>query len=213
MTIESLSAKSSISVSKISALENNRTDNVSIRTLIDIADALSTDLCSLVSEIHIGEYDECLKEFDEEDCINLIAHSDIIKTYYPPMLRDHEISSLLEFIVILPMLDPLDLYDNFERILCSTNGSEDYISEQISSSWKKVPDSPVKQYCERELASIRKIRQTGTPDLLDSFSIEEYKRAVSDFPLMRDYIEKRHSFLVNLRHLCKNNPWNNENDD
>ncbi len=209
LTIEALSQKADIAVTVISAIENNRATGVTLSTLINLANALGSDLESLITGINTAEYDVPVNELDEEECINLIARSEILKTFYPPMARDHEISSMLELIVVLPLLNPLDLYDNLLRISCSTDGYEDYIAEQISQSWRRVPDSPMRQYAEKELASIRKIRQDGDPDFSESFLHVQFRNSTSDFEMIQDYIMKRYSYIKDIKYLCENNPWLN----
>ena len=199
MTIPDLAEKPGISVSTLSAIENERAQNISIRTLDDIATALKTSFTAIISPLNIQDnYSIPLKEFDEDDCFFVLEKKAIEKTYYPPNMRNHKISSMLELALILPLLDLNDLYDIYYRILGCAVNYEDYISELFDRCWNRVPDSPEKRYIQTELDTICAIRNgnsTASIQNADNNGFDEYRKT----------LQNKQANINMLRRLINNN--------
>jgi len=209
LSILDLSHKSGVSFSTLSALENEHSNNISVKVLYELASALNTDFLSLVTPIiSQDEYIISPNQFDEEDCINSIAKSDIKKTYYPPIMRHHQISSMLELAIILPLLNPNDLFDVHYRILGAAIGYEDYISEKFDWLWNSVPDSPSKRYVQKELDKIHSIRNgiDYVEDFIDTSNEE--------LDALQETLENKRTFLTMLRDTinanCMFNTYNHK---
>ncbi len=203
MTIPSLAEASSVSTSRISDLENEHLDNVTVNTLELLAGALECDVISLLSPISDGEFTDMCKDMlspeEEIDLSDCIYKTKLQKTYYPPNAEYNKISSFLELTLILPLLDPLDLYDNYFRILGRIGSYEEYISDQFDYSWRQVPDSPAKRYVEKELCIIREKRD-GNTDFDIPFD-EEYK---AEYDAYDKLVSEKKEFIKDLLFLMKN---------
>lgn len=202
ISIESLSEKSNISVSTISHLENCRADNISIKALISLSDALEIDLESLISK---QDFLESCNEADliktEDDLVEVIAASDKLKTYYPPTLQYNKISSLLEFLIIFPLLDPVLFYDFIFTLKGDTYSRGAYISQKLDRLWKEVPDSPAKRFAEGELELSYGLRQ-GEYDAVYKQS-QKYKDYISDknneYDEYLNTVKEKHIFIKNCK--------------
>ena len=201
-TIETLSELSGVSVSQISLLENNRADNISIKYLVSIANALNRDLDSIVSKLDFEEYSDSAEYLDDEDMFaNAIEASDKMKTYYPPIFQNAQISSLAELIIVFPLLDPFLFYEALCRILGDTQNRGDYISKKIDYVWGGVPDSPAKRFAESELKKSHNLRQGIHP------SFDEQKEIVTDSDKEKEFdeytnlIKEKYEIIKNIKTL------------
>ena len=203
MTIPALSEASNISTSRISDLENERLDNVTINTLELLAGALECDVVSLHSPISDEKYAEISKDMldteKENDLSYCIYRTKLQKTYYPPNTKHNKISSLLELTLILPLLDLSDLYENYFRILGRVDRYEEYISNQFDYSWRQVPDSPAKRFVEKELRIIREKRNGNTD--FDIPLDDEYR---AEYNAYEKLVTEKREFIKDLLSLTKN---------
>ena len=201
LTIRDLSLKSGISFSTLSAIENERSTNISTRILVNLASALQTDFLTIVTPINsVDKYIVPIDEFDEEDCINTLAQAEIKKTYYPPTMRYHKISSMLELAIVLPLLDLGSIYDTSLRIMGAAIDYEDYISELFDRLWDSVPDSPAKQCVQKELDSILAIRN-GALDIEEYYSDKTHEELDS----LRITLQNKLSYAKMLREVLTHN--------
>lgn len=203
MTIPALSEASNISTSRISDLENEHLDNVTVNTLELLAGALECDVVSLLSPISDEKYAEISKDMldseKENDLSYCIYRTKLQKTYYPPNTRYNKISSLLELTLILPLLDLSDLYENYFRILGRVDRYEEYISNQFDYSWRQVPDSPAKRFVEKELRIIREKRNGNTD--FDIPLDDEYR---AEYNAYEKLVTEKREFIKDLLSLTKN---------
>lgn len=120
------------SVTTICQIENGNAKNMTLVVLCNIAKALDIDFTTLISPFTAHGYGEIdsksCKNLSENEAIQRIRQTEIQKTYYPPLNRYHEISSMLELALILPLIDLAELYDICQRIKGDAIGFEDYIS-------------------------------------------------------------------------------------
>jgi transcriptional regulator with XRE-family HTH domain len=203
MTIPALSEASNVSTSRISDLENEHLDNVTISTIELLAGALGCDVISLLSPISDKKYAEMSKDMlgpeEESDLSNCIYKATLQKTYYPPNATYNKISSMLELTLVLPLLDPSDLYENYFRILGQVSRYEEYISQQFDYSWRQVPDCPAKRFVEKELRIIREKRD-GNSDF-DIPHDEEYQ---AEYVAYKKLVIEKRKFINDLLSLTRN---------
>ena len=201
-TIETLSGLSDVSVSQISLLENNRADNISISILVSIANALNVNLESIVSKLDFAEYTDSAESLEDEDAfINAIAASDKMKTYYPPIFRNTQISSLLELIIVFPLLDPFLFYENLCRFCGDINNRGDYISEKLDYTWSKVPDSPAKRFAENELKKNYNLRQGIHPSFDEEMELLTNPEKDNELEEYINQVKKRYEFITRLKSI------------
>lgn len=196
LRIIDLAHRAKLSKSLISSIENEYVNNISLRTLEQLAEGLDTDVVSLMTPISLEEYD------DISDAEYVISKKEMEKIFYPPMARYGYISSMLELSIILPLIEPSRLYDIYLRIGGQTDDREYYISELFTRAWEDVPDSLEKRYVEKELQRIHEKRM-GNEDFetdCDDMYFNEYKA-------YEQMIEKRRDFVNRLRWLLDDNPF------
>ena len=194
LRIIDLAHRAKLSKSLISSIENEYVNNISLRTLEQLAEGL--DVVSLMTPISLEEYD------DISDAEYVISKKEMEKIFYPPMARYGYISSMLELSIILPLIEPSRLYDIYLRIGGQTDDREYYISELFTRAWEDVPDSLEKRYVEKELQRIHEKRM-GNEDFetdCDDMYFNEYKA-------YEQMIEKRRDFVNRLRWLLDDNPF------
>lgn len=202
MSIPALAEASGVSKNRISDLENENLNNVTINTIALLSGALECDAVSLLTPISGDEYANMGKDMlgPEEECeLSTCIHmTKLQKTYYPPLAEFNKISSMTELVLILPLLDPADQYENHFRIAGQTIGREEYVSHQFDYSWKHVPDSPAKRYVEKELRIISE-RRAGNTDF-DIPMDEEYK---AEYEAYEKLVTEKRQFVNDLKSAIK----------
>lgn len=199
-----LAYRAKLSKSLISAIENEHVNNISLKTLEQLAEGLDTDIASLMTPISLEEYN-CIAEdiFDAEEMIvNSINEREMEKSFYPPLARYSDISSMLELILVLPLINPWRLYDIYLRIKGRTDSYEYYISELYTRAWKDVPDSPEKRYVEKELQYIHEKRM-GNGDFKIKID-DEYKEEYNAYSQM---LKRKSDFIEKLSRLFDDDPF------
>lgn len=172
LTNQELADKAGVSLNVIKKMQSvKEIGSCRIDTLVRVAQALDCDIISLLDYGLYNEYDYVLPKCkkDIEDCKNLQHEMIIKRTYYPPILKTTDISTLMEFLVILPFLSLDTLSDILYRCAGTSINNEQYISNCISSAWNDVPSSNSKIYAEKILEIIRKIRNNNV------YGIAEYR--------------------------------------
>ena len=189
------------SVTTICQIENGNAKNMTLVVLCNIAKALDIDFTTLISPFTAHGYGEIdsksCKNLSENDAIQRIRQTEIQKTYYPPLNRYHEISSMLELALILPLIDLAELYDICQRIKGDAIGFEDYISSLFDHSWRIVPESPEKRAVQKRLDEIRALRR-GKP-------YPEHEYIDDDYDALADLLETKREQMAALRGIIKNN--------
>ncbi len=171
MTIDCLATAAGVSKTEIISIEKGKKVNPTTDTLISIAGILGCKYTELFESAEDKQFtdpgkdylffEETVTEELEED-VEYQKYMQLQKVYYPPISNFNEISSLLEFFIVLPLLDSADLYESLYRIGGYEIDRELYISEQFDYCWQNVPDSAAKRYAEKRLKRIREIRNGNT---------------------------------------------------
>lgn len=197
LTQSELAKKSGVSQSQISTIENGDCD-VKISTLVSLTDAMNISLTDLFSDysnidnntfINENEYD------DYEVTLNLYNNLNIQKTFYPPKYDDIKISTLMDFIVYLPLIDIEYLFMILSRTYGNFNLREEYICKQFDWLVNQIPDSPAKQYADYVYLIIQERKKLNNPELKAELKIDggcvEYN----------EQINKKESLYRDLNHL------------
>ena len=195
LTQAQLAEKSGVSQSQISSIENGDY-NVRLQTLALIADALNIDMTDFFIDFGIDNDDE-LVDFSEDLC-----NYEVFKSYYPPKVFNKKISTLLEFMVYLPLIDPWDLYSALQRIGGDFTGSEIYISTQLEGTLCHLPEGPEKDYADYVYSILQQRKDTHSIDLSSSYQDDEMK---DNYKAYIDLIEKKQKFYndsIDVLHLA-----------
>ena len=214
LTQAQLAAQAGLSKSFVGLIETGRQTNFSINTLFSIAEALNTTIQNLV--VHVNAQEDSLIEKginiyapeNAEDTGDLILQQTaIINTYYPPNYSDHTISSLLEFLLYLPLIAPMDLKECLCRIDGDIVDNENYICNLMDKLVCAIPESPAKQFADIEYAQIRKKRAQHTISKLvcdlsdpdDVQSLSEKHDAYTEILQLQYHFEKALKKISSLK--------------
>lgn len=132
-------------------LERGQINSVSIGIITSICKVLGITLSELFAELE----DTGSTTKDDAYANDLYAQM-IEKACYPPSVEGMPVSTLLQFLVYLPLIQPELLIDSLARIDGAFWGSESYVLKQINLCIKRIPASPAKAYadiCARDLVS------------------------------------------------------------
>lgn len=193
LTQGQLAKKSGVSQSQISSIENGDY-NVRIKTLALLADALNINMSDFFIEFNMT--DKCMadSENDEYDSSEEDLHYyEVFKSYYPPKVYDLKISTLLEFIVYLPLIEPWALYSALQRIGGVFDRHEIYISEKIGDIIRDLPKSPEKDYADYVYSILQQRNETHAIDL-SSYSDE----ILDNYNAYNDLIEKKKKLHLDI---------------
>ncbi len=186
-TITDLSNISEISKTRIIDIESGQINNVSITTLENLADALNTDVTSLLQTI---SSDEVLKGAAPDNW-----EFAVLSTFYPSVdIYNHKISSLVELVLILPLIDPVDLFECLKRIAGYVDFQHNYIHNLLDYCWSMVPDSLAKNYVKKQLELVKE-RRLGNYNFYIDEDDSMYKKE-----------KKAYNELINQKYAFINNP-------
>lgn len=196
LTQGQLAEKSGISQSQISSIENGDY-NVRVQTLALLADALNINMADFF--IEFNKEDWCDADCEDVKFYKLATafyEYEIYKSYYPPKLFDKGISTLLEFIVYLPLVDPLDLYSALQRIGGDFSNNETYISDQLEALISHLPEGPEKDYADHVYSILQQRRDTRSIDL------SSYDDEMKDsYIAYNDLLEKKQKFYDDIMNV------------
>ena len=203
-----LAKMSNISSTYLSLLENGKRNNISLTTLYMICDALHIKVNQLL----------CISSYSADDPIDtsdslemaeaqqvIISDDKILLSFYPEKYNNNKISSLLEFVLYLPLIDETMLYDALNAIQGHFLGNEIYICKRINSLIKRITDSPAKKFADEQLNLIHQKRDKHIADLeiqegdIDIDGYEQYINLLQT----KLHIAQLNSLLNNLQKEIK----------
>lgn len=193
LTQGQLAEKSGVSQSQISAIENGDY-NVRVKTLALLADALNINMSDFF--IQFNKTDECKADSTSgEYDISLedLYQYEIYKAYYPPKVYNTQISTLLEFIVYLPLIEPWALYSALQRIGGVFDRRETYISKCFADIIRDIPKCPEKDYADHVYSILQQRNDTHSIDL-SSYSDE----ILNNYNAYNNLIEKKKMLHLNI---------------
>lgn len=139
-TQENLCNQAEIGITTLRGIENEGR-NCSLDILIRILGTLDISLPSFFKEVsteYAPEDSEEEKEFNAR----------ILECMYPPRLSSFSVTTLLDFLVYLPLLEYKDIIDILLRISGDIVGYELYILQLLDKAVKAIPQSPAKDYAD-----------------------------------------------------------------
>lgn len=156
MTQEQLAEMVNLSKNTIANIESRSIkQNNTINTIESIATALGVPAYQLlIDEDELDDFHS-----DKANAENITA------TYYPPVHYLYNISTLIEFLIYLPLIDHRNLYHNLiSAVAGCVFDSELYISSKIDNLVRRIPDSPEKKFADFTFSKIRAIREGKSRD-------------------------------------------------
>lgn len=139
-----LARRSDLSKTYLGEFERGQRQNISITAVARIAEALGVTLSDLFKDIEIS--DESWE--DEDSFLAVLCEKKIEDACYPVGLEGFSVTTLMQFLVYLPLLQPQYILDSLLRIGGSFEGYESYILKQINFCISKIPNSCAKQYAD-----------------------------------------------------------------
>ena len=166
LTQAELAEKVGVSQNYISRLENGL-ENPTLYSLLNIANALEVDIIDLFHlftdkkigqfEWHEAENEALLREHCES-----IYQRRIFKTFYPDPYDSCQITGLMEFMIYLPLINPISLYEALLEIDYANDSvsKEAEVAFQLSSLIDDIEDSPAKQFADLLYSELEERRKT-----------------------------------------------------
>lgn len=142
---EVLAQESGISKTYLGELERGKLNNVSILVIDGIARALGVTMGELFEDIEKSD----AAWGNDDNFANAIYQKKLEDACYPAGLQGVPVTTLLQFLVYYPLIQPENLIDSIERIGGSFEGSESYVLKQINLCISRIPDSMEKKYAEQ----------------------------------------------------------------
>lgn len=189
MTQADLAKITGISNTYICQIENGRSNNISLSTLFLIVDALNVDITEIIyyTDLEYGvdrEYDMYSQNNKEDATETLLKETKILNSFYPVKFSNHKITSLMEFLLYLPLMDEYWICDTLNRIGGEVIHREDYICDLLDKMVDDIPESPAKRYADKQADLIDKKRKNNLIAFEcedregDDFGYDEYMKIV-----------------------------------
>ena len=178
---EELANSVSISPTSLRQIEKGR-QNLTIEMLRKLVeDGLHSDLAAFFAQLEQG--DNVTEDASEEKLWSLYEKQ-VRQSMYPPHLSHYKISSLLEFLIYLPLIEPSMLVDLLGRVQGNVIGKEDYIIGKINYVVGQITDSPAKQFADLEVQAM-----------------SVYARGQESQPLRDEEIELYNAYIAKIENL------------
>ena len=190
MTQADLAEKIGISSTYLCLLENGKKTNLTITTLHMIAEALNVKIDELlfVSDLEYG-LDGDIDIYDVENIDEtkeiLIRNEKIHKAFYPSKYANFKVTSLMEFLLYLPLIDELQLYQTLNAIMGDFVGNEEYVCKKINCLIERIGDSPVKKFADMQYELLDKKRKEHKEHLHITSADEGYEYCEQYWELLR----------------------------
>ena len=150
-----LASSADISIRRLSQIENGNVENLSLNTIASISELLKCDITTLIGNTTPDE----ISSISESNFKNIIDCSNYI--YRNPFRK---ISTFCQLFLILPLINPSDLFDALSRVNGHIFGNEDYIAQAIGYAYRNIPESKAKEYVETLLNLIEAAPWKDNPD-------------------------------------------------
>ncbi len=214
MTQEELSEKAGLAKTTIYEIEKGKEQNLGLQNIVSIAKALDINAEELFFPNDVlKHYCGDLKEYKDYECERLINTSLAVRTYFPPLHSNKMITSFVELLYALPLLNQVDFYDILLRIdgdLFDVNcRSLEYASELFDRAFNNLPDSPEKRFVESEMEAIRR-RREGIDDEDDYKLVMPGDERLLNYNAYSKMLEKKCEELRKLRSLKINELFKSE---
>ena len=134
---------------QVTLAEEGKLPNISIPQTAKIADALGVTLASLLADLACVEGD---KKYN--DVSDILFRRKIGYICYPPVVDWYPVTSLMQYMLYLPLFNSDDLIDMLLRIDGCFAGHEQYVLDLIRRCISFICDSPAKRYADCCLARL-----------------------------------------------------------
>ena len=166
-----LACRAGLSKTYLGELERGQRDNVSVGKLAKIADVLGISMSELFSDIENKQM-----HWDEDNHLtDALWKKNYEETFYPPEITEYDVSTLLQFLVYLPLLPEQDVLNILFKFSGKFEGHELEILKSLNNCINKIPQSKAKAYADLQAqrlsrtAYIHRARQTVNGD---SYEVE-----------------------------------------
>lgn len=140
-----LARRSELSKNYLGELERGQLTNISVSIVVRLAEALGVAVCELFE----GAEDVNATWEDDDTFTNALYQKQLEDSCYPPKFAGYKVTTLLQFLAYLPLLQPEILFDSLQRIAGDFVGNEEYVLKQINYCISRTPSSPAKEYAEK----------------------------------------------------------------
>lgn len=164
LTRDELAIRANISMNYLGMVERGDRPHLSIKIIDDLATALGVTLSDLLKSIE----DANEPDMANEEIANAAYKKEILNTCYPVEHSMYPISSLMKFLLYLPLVNPEDLIDALDRISGTFVDQESYVLQKINDCIERIPPSPALSFAQAEEKKISRelaIRRFGFEDL------------------------------------------------
>lgn len=179
MSQEELAQISGVSKNFIGQIERGERPSPSISKIADISSALNITLSDLFRGIDLRMI-ACTNEEEEKTALSLFEGI-IEEVMYPPKFPRYEVSTLLEFLIYLPLMNPRKLLDSLMRISGDMLGKEQYVLDQINYCVSSIPASAAKYFADSQAKKLnRECYRHRDDELVDytSHKHDEYAKTI-----------------------------------
>ena len=169
-----LAQRAGVSKTYLGELERGKRTNISVHIIANIAAVLDISMSCLFSNVE--------ESMDNDDLIFAQTQYEKIveDVCYPPGLEGFSVTTLLQFLVYLPLIKPEHIIENISRIAGCFEKNEEYVLKQINQCISMIPPSYAKEYADdcanRLCKEVRKQNVYLEPDImgLDNMCYREY---------------------------------------
>lgn len=164
ITRDELALRANISKNYLGMIERGERPQLSIKVIDDLATAFGVSLSDLFKSIE----DADAPDMTNEEVANAAYKKEILDTCYPVDHSMYQVSSLMKFLLYLPLINSDDLMDALDRISGSFVDQESYVLQKINECIERIPSSPALSFAqaeEKKLSRELAIRRFGFEDL------------------------------------------------
>ena len=161
-----LAYRAGLSKTYLGELERGQRDNVSVGKVAKIADVLGISMSELFSDIENEQV-----HWDQDNHLSdTLWQKNYEDTFYPPVIAECEVTTLLQFLVYLPLLSEQDVLSVLSQFNGQFEGCELEILKSLNTCITKIPQSKAKAYADLQAqrlsrtAYLRRVQQTEHGD-------------------------------------------------
>lgn len=169
-----LAHRAGLSKTYLGELERGQRDNISVGKLAKIADVLGISMSELFSDIENEQM-----HWDEDNHLSdALWQKNYEDTFYPPSITECEVTTLLQFLVYLPVLSEQDVLNILSQFNGKFEGCELEILKSLNTCIAKIPQSNAKAYADLQAkhlsrtAYLRRAQQTEPRDYSEEELLE-----------------------------------------
>lgn len=195
-----LAQKSDISKTYLGEIERGKRTNISLAVIARIAASLGVTMAELFDNIEVSN----VSWEDDDTFADALYQNKIEDACYPPGLEGFPVTTLMQFLVYLPLLQPQHIVDSLLRIDGCFKGYEDYVLKQINFCISKIPASSEKEYADY---SSRCLSRVDLKNKLNNESDLELNRCRDAYT---ERIKQIDSFFKGYQIMMGNSIWLNK---